>query len=79
MSAAAWLQILRGLIIAGIDLIGQESLLVVGPELADLRVPLDHGVDELPVLTLASADEDVLDDVAEVVKLNGTPRRGRFS
>src|SRR5690242_9552627 len=35
----------------------QELLLIVRPELADVRICLDHRVDELAVLALAVADE----------------------
>src|SRR5215470_9228764 len=59
------LQILRRRVIARIDRIGQEFFLFVGPELADVGVALDHRIDELPVLALAFANEDVADDVAE--------------
>ena len=64
------LEILRRRIVARVDRVGQEFLLVVGPELADVRIGLDDRVDELAVLALAFADEDVADDVAVVVELD---------
>src|SRR6266446_7565463 len=69
------LQIPSRRIVAGVDGTGQEFLLLIGPELADVRVALDHRIDELPVLALALANEDVADDVAEVVELHRPARR----
>src|SRR4029453_3869758 len=68
-------QILRRRIVTSVDLIGQEALLVVGPELADIRVGLDHGVDELSAFALALADEDVADHVAIAVEADRATRR----
>src|SRR5262249_31790932 len=60
--------------VAAIDWVREELLLVVGPELAYVRIRLDHGVDELPRLTLAPADEDIADDVSVLVELDRTTR-----
>src|SRR3954463_12387081 len=57
-------EILRRRIVARVDRLRQELLLVVGPELADIRVGLDHRVDELATFALALADEDVADRIA---------------
>src|SRR5215510_6908268 len=68
-------QILRRRIIARIDRLRQEPLLVVGPELTDIRVGLDDGIDELSALALALADKDVADDIAVAVEANRPARR----
>src|SRR5260370_32773204 len=71
------LQIPSWRIVARVNRIGQKFVLGIGPELADVRVALDHRIDELPVLALAFANEDVADDVAEVVELDRpAPRVG---
>ena len=62
-------------IVARVDRLRQEPLLVVGPELADVRVGLDRRVDELAVLALAAADVEVADDVAEMVEVERPARR----
>src|SRR5215471_18508018 len=62
-------------IVARVDGLRQEPLLVVGPELADVLVGLDRRVDELAVLALAAPDVEVADDVAEMVEVEGPARR----
>src|SRR4030095_12158321 len=47
---------LQGRIVTRVHRLGQEPLLVVGPELAHLGVRLDRGVDEAGALPLAAAD-----------------------
>src|SRR4029434_5839945 len=47
---------LHGRIVTRVHRLGQEPLLVVGPELAHLGVRLDRGVDELVTLALATSD-----------------------
>src|SRR6202042_2563622 len=69
------LQILGRRIIARVDRVLQEFVLVVGPELADIRIGFDHGIDETPVRTRYLADVDVADDIAELVELDGTADR----
>src|SRR5262245_7803291 len=61
--------------VARVDGLRQEPLLVIRPELADLRIGLDRGVDELVALLLALADEEAPDHVAEVVEREGPARR----
>src|SRR5215475_8207689 len=68
-------QILRRRIVARIDRLRQEPLLVIGPELADIRVGLDDGVDELSAFALAFADEDITNNVAVAVEANRAARR----
>src|SRR5215468_10039459 len=62
-------------IVARVDRLRQEPLLVVGPELADVLVGLDRRVDELAVLALAAPDVGVADDVAEMVEVERPARR----
>src|SRR5215467_3353211 len=61
-------QMLRRRIVAPVDFFRQEALLVIGPELADIRVGLDNGIDELSAFALALADEDIADNVAIAVE-----------
>ena len=69
------IEVFRRRVIACVDRLRQERLLVIGPELADVRVGLDHRVDESAVLALAFADEDVADDIAEMIETNWPARR----
>src|SRR5262249_24380861 len=62
------LEVLGRRVVARIDRVLQEFVLVVGPELADVGIGLDHRVDVAPVLLLDLADIDVTDDVAELVE-----------
>src|SRR5216110_3106920 len=62
------LEILRGRPVARVHRILQELLRLVGPELAHVRVGVDHPVHEAPVLALDLADIDVADHVAVLVK-----------
>src|SRR5262249_17272314 len=64
-------------IVARVDRLRQEPLLVVGPELADVRVGLDRRVDELAVLALAAPDVEVADHVAEMIEAERSARRVR--
>src|SRR2546426_8726512 len=59
---------LEGRIVARVDWLRQEPLLVVGPELADLGIGLDRRVDELVALPLASPDVEAPHHVAEAVE-----------
>src|SRR5215510_7932579 len=61
--------------IARVDGLREEPLLVISPELADLRIGLDRGIDELVALLLALADEEAPDHVAEVVERERPARR----
>src|SRR5712691_936388 len=54
--------------LAVVDRVLQELVGIVGPELADVRIGLDHGVDELAALLLDLADVDVADHVAVLVE-----------
>src|SRR5215471_20413306 len=62
-------------IVARVDRLGEEPLLVVGPELAHILVGLDRRVDELVALSLAAPDVEGADDVAQVVEVERTARR----
>src|SRR5713101_6387684 len=62
------LQILRRRGVARIDRILQELVLLVGPELADVGIGLDDGVDVFAALLLHLADIAVADHVAELVE-----------
>src|ERR1700688_1992431 len=53
------LQVLCRRIVARIDRILQECGLVIGPELADIRVGFDDGIDQPPVLPRHLANVDV--------------------
>src|SRR5437867_11451612 len=61
--------------VARIDGLGEKPLLVIGPELAHVRIGLDRRVGELVPLPLAAADVEVADDVAEVVEAERSARR----
>src|SRR5262245_11611419 len=54
--------------LAIVDRMLEELVRVVGPELADVGIGLDHGVDELAALLLDLADVDVADHVAVLVE-----------
>src|SRR6266498_3804090 len=62
-------------IVARVHRLRQEPLLVVGPELADLGIRLDRGVDEAIALPLAPPDVVGAHDVAEPVEREGTAGR----
>src|ERR1700688_3027888 len=78
------LAVLAGRKVAVIDRLGEELLLAVGPELADLRIGLDHGVPELVLvvaehlLLLDFFDVDVLDRVTHVVEFDRPARCVEF-
>src|SRR5437588_10695344 len=67
--------------IAAVDRLLEERLLAVLPELADVRVGLDHGVPQLllvvteHLLLLDLLVIDVLDRIAELVEADRTMRR----
>src|ERR1700682_1357510 len=50
ITASVSLQILRRRVVARIDRVLQELVLIVGPELAHVWIGLDHGVDVLAAL-----------------------------
>src|SRR5262249_50041424 len=54
--------------LAIVDRMLEELARVIGPELADVGIGLDHGVDELAALLLHLADVDVADHVAVLVE-----------
>src|SRR5262249_59659403 len=58
-------------IVARVDRLRQEPLLLVGPELADVLVGLDRRVDELAVLALAAPDVEVATTLPKWSKWNG--------
>src|SRR5712691_10921097 len=62
-------------VVTRVDGLREKPFLVVGPELAHVRIGLDRRVDELVALSLAFPDEEVADDVAEVVEVERTTRR----
>src|SRR5262245_58090467 len=69
------LSALQRRIVARVDRLREEPLLVIGPELADVLVCLDRRVDELVTLLLAPPDVEAADDVAEVVEAERAARR----
>src|SRR4051794_8468353 len=69
------LQVLGRRVVARIDRLLQELRGRIGPELADLRVGLDRGVDESAALALAAAHEHRADDVAALVEGDRAARR----
>src|SRR5216684_3705193 len=64
------LQVFRGREISRVHRVLEELLGLVGPELADVRIGLDHAVHQPAVLALDLADVDVADDVAVAVELH---------
>src|ERR1041384_7167486 len=62
--------VLHRRVVARIDRLREELLLVVGPELADVVIGLDRLVDELAVRLLDPPDVEVADHVAEMVELD---------
>src|SRR5262249_17548720 len=65
---------LGGRIVARVGGTLEELLGLVGPELRDRRVRMDHGVHELATGLLHSDDVDVLGGIAVLVELDGTTR-----
>src|SRR4051812_5776377 len=63
VTARSLLEILRRRVVARINRVLQELVLLVGPELADVGIGLDDSVHVLAVLLLDLADVDVADDV----------------
>src|SRR6266496_275067 len=51
----------------------QEFLRLIGPELADVRVSMNHPVHQPPILALDLADVDTSDHVSVFVERNGPP------
>src|SRR5262245_17634114 len=68
------LKVLRGWVVTRIDRVRQEIFLRVSPELAHARIGFDDRVDQLAILALAAADEDVADNVAVLVELDRSTR-----
>src|SRR3954453_20961074 len=68
VTARSLLEILGRRIVARINRVLQELVLLVGPELADVGISLDHSVDVLAVLLFDLADVDVADDIAKLVE-----------
>src|SRR3984893_3947111 len=68
------LEIFRRRIVARVDRVLEKRFLVVGPELTDVGIGLDHRVDEFSVFLFAFADEDVADDVAVLVEFDRAAR-----
>src|SRR5947209_3001116 len=67
--AQSWLDVLvLRPSLAIVDGLLEKFLRIIGPELAHIRIGLDHGVDELAVLLLDLADVDVADHVAVFVE-----------
>src|SRR5262245_43346002 len=69
--ASRWLRSLLALqrrVVARVDRLGEEPLLVVRPELTHVGIGLDGRVDELVALALALPDVDVPHHVAEMVE-----------
>src|SRR3569832_1865898 len=66
------LAVLAGREVAAVDRLRQELRLVVGPELADMRIGLDHRV---PELRLAVAEHLLLLDLLDVDVLYRASRR----
>src|SRR5215469_13176423 len=62
-------------IIARIDRLGEEPLFVIAPELTDVGIGPDDGIDQLFAFPLAAADEDVADDITEMVEMKSSARR----
>src|SRR5580658_2222667 len=67
--------------VAAINRLLQELILPIGPELADIRIGLDHGVPQLRLVIaekrhlLDLADVDILDRVAHIVERHRSARR----
>src|SRR5262249_4675922 len=57
---------------AVVDRVLEELVGIVGPELADVRIGLDHRIDQLAALLLDLADIDVTDHVAVFVEAHRT-------
>src|SRR3954470_17506157 len=64
------LEVFRRRIVARIDRVFQELGLVVGPELADVGIALDHRIDQPAVAARHLSDIDVADRIAEFVELH---------
>src|SRR5205823_1458315 len=66
---------LEGRVVARVHGLREEPLLVVGPELAHVRVRLDGGVDQLVALLLAAPNVEAPHHVAEMIE-GERPARG---
>src|SRR5450759_3284009 len=77
--AESLLQVLCRRIVARIDRIFQECGLVIGPELADIRVGLDDRVDQPPIFSGYLANIDVADGIAEFVEFDDATHRVRVA
>src|SRR5262245_18919179 len=62
-------------VVARIDRLLEELLLVVSPELAHVVIGLDRLVDEFSVRLFEVADEEIPDNIAETVKFDRPARR----
>src|SRR6185437_12347068 len=62
-------------VVARIDGLLEELLLVVGPELAHVMVRLDRLIDQLAVRLFEMANVEIADHVAEMVELDRATRR----
>src|SRR5262249_34972413 len=62
------LEVLCRRVVARIDRVLQEFVLVVGPELADVGVGLDYRVDVAAVFFFDLADIDVADHVSQLLQ-----------
>src|SRR5262245_49122370 len=71
----ALFEILGRGIVARVDGVRQELLLVLGPALADARILLDRRVQQLLALALALTRADVADGLARLVGLDRSARR----
>src|SRR2546421_7768160 len=69
------LQVLRRRIIARINGVLQELGLVIGPELRDIGISLDHGIDQSPVGFCHFADVDISNRITKLVELDDAPDR----
>src|SRR5437016_6098372 len=68
------LEVLGRRIITRVNRVRQECLFLVGPELAHIRIGFNYRIDELAILLLTPADEDVADDIAIWIELDGAAR-----
>src|SRR5713226_6373817 len=73
--AELWLQVLCRRVVARIDRVLQECGLVIGPELTDIRIGLDYGIDQPAVFSCHLADIAVADRIAEFVDFDRTAHR----
>src|SRR5882724_7734320 len=70
-----WLQVFCRRVIPGIHGILQECGLVIGPELADIRIGLDDGIDQASIAPCNLANIDVADHIAELIEFDEPAHR----